>query len=324
MTQSSFQTDPERLIAHIQVLAQQIGPRPPGSAKEHRALEYVCDRLQTLGITDVREQMFKSPPSNQPAVLPYVGLGLVSLLLMRAQNGLRWLGGIGLIGALLGLRNALLKKPSPFYPLIATAESHNLIARIEPHGDLTGFVIFTAHLDTTEHNTGADDNASGVAVLLELAADLQANPLEHTEVVLLFTGGSTAGASGIHAYIDQYAPPKDFTTFINVIHVGGRESSLSYLSSAGIPAFAEVHPAPRITALVNRLANRHPEYGVYPRTATNIDEMGALRARGFEAITLAGIPRGGNTPTSIDHLSPEVMQRALRFVKLILADLDVE
>lgn len=48
---------------------------------------------------------------------------------------------------------------------------------------------------------GANDNASGVAAVLELARRLRATPLPGVEVVLLFPGGEEAGSVGMQAWM---------------------------------------------------------------------------------------------------------------------------
>ena len=193
---------------------------------------------------------------------------------------------------------------------------------------LFGLTVKMAADEFSPISPGANGNASGIAALIELAAHLQAHPLENTEVVFLFTGASSAGGVGMTAYLDQYAPPKDFSTFINLQNIGAAESTLSFISTAGISAASEYHSAPRVTALVNRMAERHPEYGVYSRSAFFLDETATLRGRGYEAITLAGVSRGGevagwnsikDTP---DTIVPERITRAVEFIGKILEELD--
>jgi acetylornithine deacetylase/succinyl-diaminopimelate desuccinylase-like protein len=48
---------------------------------------------------------------------------------------------------------------------------------------------------------GASDNASGVAVCLDLARALVRRPLEHTEVLVVLTGGEEAGMGGMAAFL---------------------------------------------------------------------------------------------------------------------------
>lgn len=68
----------------------------------------------------------------------------------------------------------------------APAVDENVLLIVE--GKRKDSVIFCAHYDTSVGSPGADDNASGVSVLLEL--DIPENP-EYTIVVVFFTGEET-------------------------------------------------------------------------------------------------------------------------------------
>ncbi|MDX2160881.1 MAG: M28 family peptidase [bacterium] len=321
----------ERLNAHVEHLAHTLGDRKPGSDAERQAAAYVREQLRAAGIDDVREQPFRTPSTASASVIPYIGAALVANLLGRAGRIGRILGGAGMIAAAWGLRRALGGAPIPYLPLVATADSVNVIARIPPRSQVKRFVIVMAHLDSGapsfglvgRHTPGANDNASGIAALIELGGMLHAEPLDHIEVVLLFTGAHGANSVGINAYLDQYAPPKDFTTFINVLAVGARGAPLAYLHASGVFAFSMTRPSPQITALVNRAANQHPEYGVYGRRAARLDDTSAVRARGYAGITLAGVSRAGQvTDAPLNAIDPEQIARAVGFVRRVLAALD--
>ena len=173
---------------------------------------------------------------------------------------------------------------------------------------------------------GANGNASGVAVLLGLAEALVEKPLEHTEVVLLFTGAQEASASGLNAYLRQFAPPRSDTWWIDVEMVGAGE--LAYVAEGGASLFTSYRPSPRITALAHEVAEQHPELQVTPQT---LDLMGGglpLVNAGYEAITVAGYTEQGlpgfapPTTDSADHVSGEVMARAQMFVGALIRAID--
>ncbi|MFD9547456.1 M28 family peptidase [Nocardia salmonicida] len=73
---------------------------------------------------------------------------------------------------------------------------------------------------------GAGDNASGVAVILELARRLQKNPLPYTEVLLVFPGGEEAGNTGMRAWLrgalPQLAPETTLVVNLDAVGSGGR------------------------------------------------------------------------------------------------------
>jgi Zn-dependent M28 family amino/carboxypeptidase len=60
---------------------------------------------------------------------------------------------------------------------------------------------------------GANDNASGVAAVLELCARLVADPLDGVEVLAAFTGAEESGMGGMTAFLDDH-PLDPATTFV--------------------------------------------------------------------------------------------------------------
>jgi len=67
-------------------------------------------------------------------------------------------------------------------------------------------IIFIAHVDGyLENNPAADDDASGVVCLLEVARILSSRSLSRT-VVLIFSTGEEHGSLGSHSYVDQLTP----------------------------------------------------------------------------------------------------------------------
>ena len=86
----------------------------------------------------------------------------------------------------------------------------NLIARKPGTGSADEEIYFVAHLDGVtpdgvERSPAADDNASGVVGILELARVLS-NHTFRSSVVLLFSTGEEHGALGVRSYVDQLSP----------------------------------------------------------------------------------------------------------------------
>ena len=86
----------------------------------------------------------------------------------------------------------------------------NLIARKPGKVSPEEEIYFVAHIDGVnskgaERSPAADDNASGVAGLLELARVLSRHTFRNT-VVLLFSTGEEQGTQGVESYLDQLSP----------------------------------------------------------------------------------------------------------------------
>jgi hypothetical protein len=81
----------------------------------------------------------------------------------------------------------------------------NVIARLAPAGSGRNVVVVGSHYDSREGSPGADDNASGVAALLEVARVLaQARPTTAIEVVAFSL--EEQGFLGSRAYVDDLRP----------------------------------------------------------------------------------------------------------------------
>jgi len=100
----------------------------------------------------------------------------------------------------------------------------NLVARIPGTDSSLPKVVVGAHLDhfATEkgmHFAGADDNASGVAVLLEVAAQLAKAPgLRDVDVV--FFEGEEYGRKGSRFYVQSQGAPSTMMAMVNLDTVG--------------------------------------------------------------------------------------------------------
>lgn len=78
-------------------------------------------------------------------------------------------------------------------------------------GGLAGFLATLLALDLARSRPvpGASDNASGVAATLALAAGFARDPLERTDVVVLFTDCEEVGQGGMAAWVESHAAELD-------------------------------------------------------------------------------------------------------------------
>lgn len=70
----------------------------------------------------------------------------------------------------------------------ATIWVRNVVVRL-PGTISNGAVLFLAHPDSKPYGPGAGDNATGAAVLLEVARALKAGPDLQNDIILLFDDG---------------------------------------------------------------------------------------------------------------------------------------
>ena len=99
-------------------------------------------------------------------------------------------------------------------------------------------IYFVAHLDGKPFTPGADDNASGVVALLELARVFSGYSLNRT-VVLLFTTGEEQAAFGIRRYLDQLSPTElgaiRYAVNVDMIGYDGNRDGIMELWHGGHP-----------------------------------------------------------------------------------------
>ncbi|MCS7285665.1 MAG: M28 family peptidase [Anaerolineae bacterium] len=172
---------------------------------------------------------------------------------------------------------------------------------------------------------GAHDNASGVAVALEIAARFALQPLRWTEVWLVFTGAEETDHRGLKTFLRRYRPLMREAIFIDLEGVGSGE--LVYLTRQGL--CWPYRPDPALLALVEQVAAVRPALKVRPAAMIIEDEVRILRNGGYRAICLAGydpatssLPYWHRADDTVDTVSGKVMAQAVEFVMEILNTLD--
>mgnify|MGYP006287487883 CR=1 FL=1 len=97
--------------------------------------------------------------------------------------------------------------------------------------------IFLQREIRPEYVNGANDNASGVSLILKLAEYFRNNALENTKLQLVFTGAEEAGIHGTHAFIENQESDisQDNTFILNFDNIGA--GNLNYCSGEGMLSF---------------------------------------------------------------------------------------
>ena len=93
-------------------------------------------------------------------------------------------------------------------------------------------LIFVDRETRYQHTRGANDNASGVAVMLATAAELAREPLAETEVWAVATACEESGPFGIVRFLDAHPFDKATTFFLNFDNIGA--GRVSYVTGEGI------------------------------------------------------------------------------------------
>ena len=173
---------------------------------------------------------------------------------------------------------------------------------------------------------GANDNASAVACLLGLSAYLQQQPLAHTEVWLAFTGAEEIGGLGMHHLLDVYGEQLRNAWFIDFEMVGTRD--IVYVVDHGVSYLTPYGPDRAALELAFETSRQYPELRVNGQAMTIVEEVGALRSRGYRALCLAGVDAEGwlanwhQRTDTLENINPIGLEKAARFALGMMEVLD--
>jgi len=153
----------------------------------------------------------------------------------------------------------------------------------------------TAQPDTTPFTHGANDNATGAAVVLSLAERLARDPLARTEVWALASGCEEVGSVGACAFADAHRDELPGLLAISIDNVGGRGAGVCYTSVEGM--VIPYKPSPELFALAERIRAERPELNAYPMPYTTLHtDATALMVRGVPSLSFVGLTPDGVIP----------------------------
>ena len=141
-------------------------------------------------------------------------------------------------------------------------------------------MVFSA--DFTPFSPGANDNASGVGVVLGLVQRLAVQPLKRTEVYVVFTDCEETGACGIRSYLDRHMDELgEEAIYIVLDEVGtGR---VKYITDDGLVLKHKTHPR---ALELERFAATHLPDGVLELPGTAYNDALPVTMSGRIALTV--------------------------------------
>ena len=189
------------------------------------------------------------------------------------------------------------------------------------------FVALCLHADITPYSPGANDNASGVGVVLELGRHLMKEPLALTEVWLVFTGCEETGAYGMAAFLDAHAKELGDDTAYIILDEAGL-GKLQYLTADGLVVKRPTHP--RALELAHRAAATLPELSATPRVGIAYTDAAVATKRKLIALSLGCLPEIESGETSHwhqmsdtpEHVNVRALQDSLAFTWQVLKEVD--
>jgi len=118
-------------------------------------------------------------------------------------------------------------------------EVSNIIGFVESKQPSDSFIIVSAHYDhlgrmgKNTYFPGANDNASGVAMMLSLAKEIQQQPLPKHNVLFVAFAGEEIGLEGSQFFVNQHILGNDqITLVLNLDIMGSGEEGITVVNGA--------------------------------------------------------------------------------------------
>ena len=169
------------------------------------------------------------------------------------------------------------------------------------------------------HVAGANDNASGVGVMLTMAEAMSLDAPAETEVLVVATGCEEAGMVGMQSFLRRHKEELARSWIINIDNVGAGQVTYTTREGMLLPHRTGrelLETATRVASLPGIAVKGAPF-----RTMSNDTEPALLR--GLEAITIIatddGIPVNWHWKTdTFENIDPDSVDMAYRFVEQVV------
>lgn len=176
---------------------------------------------------------------------------------------------------------------------------------------------------TGEYTPGANDNASGVSVLLEVGRVLARLSLLTTSVTLVATGAEESGTNGALAFLKKIRPAKE-TFFINLDNLGS--GKLTVITAEGIlgarPSSPELLSFARAVAKEKGLEVDFRPYNLLTTDGT-VTLLRGYPTLGIMAFDENGLLPNWHWPTDrAEYVQPDNLEKAKELVLGIIRKLE--
>ncbi len=171
---------------------------------------------------------------------------------------------------------------------------------------IIGLLLITVQADLTPYTAGANDNASGAAVVLSLAERAQREPLSNTAVWAVLTGCEEVGCYGAAAFARQHRHDLPEAYWLTIDTVGGPETAIHYLTKETF--LLTTHSDPALLGLADGVAEQHPELPACRGAFAGAFTESAIGGKfGFRVLTFIARQEDGSVPEW--HRPTDVFER---------------
>lgn len=193
---------------------------------------------------------------------------------------------------------------------------------------MLGLFLITIQADRTKYTAGANDNASGAAVVLAIGQRLARRPLLQTDVWVVLSGCEEVGCYGAEAFARSQTDRGPKTAWFTLDSLGTRSGSPCYLSQERF--LLTVRSDPQLMKIADSIAQRQPELrarahagfsGAYTESA--IGAKYGFRVLTLISMTPEGRPTEWHRPTDIvERLDPASVEACEAFTLEFLQSVD--
>ncbi len=198
---------------------------------------------------------------------------------------------------------------------------------LAPGAIVVGVCALTLQADASSYTAGANDNATGAGVVLELARRAAEQPLEHTAVWAALTGCEEVGCYGAFAFADAHADELGRPAWIAVDTIGGAGADPTWVEAETF--LLTVRSAPDLLAAAERVADRRPDLKARGTTFEGAYTEGVVgNVHDFRVLTLmarrpdGGLPEWHRPSDVVENVDPDVVGRSEAFVWELMQELD--
>ncbi len=188
-------------------------------------------------------------------------------------------------------------------------------------------LIMTVQPDMTPYTPGANDNASGAAIVLTLAERLKDEPLANTEVWVVNSGCEEVGCHGAAAFLRDHREELKGAYFITLDSLAGPGSGPCYITREGMTR--PYRSDPTLVALADQIAADWPELGAYSSVMPLGFTEGAIGIKnGLPSLTFVNLrpdsvlPYWHRPDDIFENVDADVLARTQAFVWELLQRID--
>lgn len=192
-----------------------------------------------------------------------------------------------------------------------------------------GVFLLTLQADFSPYTVGANDNATGVEIALNIAQRLKDKPLEHTLVWVVLSGCEEVSCYGADAFARAHRDELGNAAWIALDAVGGIGAPTTYLTRETFLLTSRSDPS--LVALADHIAECHPELNARSHVFKGAYTEGAIGCKyGFRVLTLIGHRRDGILPEwhrptdTAENVDSAVVKRTETFTWKLLQEIDRE